>query len=307
LLVAASRLLGDGGVVGVVQLDAQRPLLSCSQLGQAVGVGFSSPIALWCELTGRVPAREQSEAMYWGKHFQPLIFQRLRELGYAADESVQGEVRDAAIPWLVGHPDGYAWGPYHPFIVEAKAQAHPHADLSAEVQTLAYMRLAGADFKGGILATLAGLRLEVRELERREPVIDLLLERGEAFAEYVRRDEQPPVTGHPKDRDALLLAHPHSARGKLRRETSEQRTTRRELRRALAQEKALKVRIDHLRTSYTETLGDVETVIGRDSEAVASWQTVATSRFDTETFKAEHPDLYEQYLNRGTTRRFTLK
>ena len=38
----------------------------------------------------------------------------------------------------------------------------------------------------------------------------------------------------------------------------------------------------------------------------ASWKNVNSSRFDSKAFKADRPDLYEQYSKATTTTRFTL-
>ena len=38
----------------------------------------------------------------------------------------------------------------------------------------------------------------------------------------------------------------------------------------------------------------------------ASWKNVNSSRFDSKSFKADRPDLYEQYSKATTTTRFTI-
>ena len=38
----------------------------------------------------------------------------------------------------------------------------------------------------------------------------------------------------------------------------------------------------------------------------ASWKNVNSSRFDSKAFKADNPDLYQQYSKQTTTTRFTI-
>lgn len=49
---------------------------------------------------------------------------------------------------------------------------------------------------------------------------------------------------------------------------------------------------------------EVDELSGSDYKI--SWKLVNTRRFDSKAFKANHGDLYEQYLTETATRRFTI-
>ena len=49
------------------------------------------------------------------------------------------------------------------------------------------------------------------------------------------------------------------------------------------------------------------TVATLGDEVVATWKNQTSNRFDTKAFKADHPDLYEEYMRESTTRTFRIK
>jgi hypothetical protein len=280
-----------------------------SQVADAIGVGWNSPIRIFGELTGkRGFERDDSDAMWWGNELQPTIFKRLVHEGYDVVEvENRVELHDTQRPWLVGHPDGYGVNELDGLVVEAKAQAYPHADLSAEVQTLTYMHLGG--YAGGLLATLRGLHLDVREVERVERHIDLILFKLDEFWSYVEADEWPPVSGHPDDSDALRTAYPEHVPNKLRRETKEIREARRELKLMREQDGkhgARSRRKNYLAGLIQAHMGEAQTLISLHDEPVARWTAYMGRSFDKARFEKDHPRLAAEYTTIDTQRRLTL-
>ena len=272
--------------------------LGGSTLPAACGLDpYCSPIRLWLRLTGRERV-EETEAMWWGRHDEAAIVTRLMALGY--ELAYPGpEIADG---WLVGHLDAlFPDGP-----VECKSMAHhvDSLDHAHEAQLLTYMHLTGAD--RGLLARRVGHTLEVREVERRQPWIDLLLELGERFLGYVERDTPPPVSGHPDDRGALVVLFPAEARDEPIRETRAVREARQELRRLMEAEKARKERMEGLRALICEHMGRADTLIDRDGAPVATWRSVQSRRFNLDRFKVDHAALYEEYREPSTTRTLRL-
>jgi predicted phage-related endonuclease len=281
-------------------------VLGGSTLPAACGLDpYCSPIRLWLRLTGREQP-EPTEAMWWGQRDQAVILERLHLLGWP---TVPGwEWYDAGRSWLIGHTDAHlvvdGGEPGPPVEVKSMAHAADAVRVAQEAQLQTYVHLAGAD--GGLLARRVGHHLEVAELERDQRAIDALLRLGEEFVGYVERDEQPPVSGHPDDRGALVIAYPGAEPGKVRRETREVRDARRELRALMDAEKARKARMEHLRAVISEHIGDAETLVTAHDEPVASWKSTTTRRFNGERLKAERPELYESYRDPSTGRTLRL-
>lgn len=285
---------------------ADLPTLGGSRIANAIGLGWDSPIAEFGRMTGKpgFPPIADTELRRLGRALQPVIFAELLQHGWYAAQTPDRELTDESRPWLVGHPDGSTLAPRR--VVEAKAQAYPHPDPSAHIQLLTYMHLGRWD--GGILATLAGLRLHVEHVERSQHRIDLILELAERFMGYVRRDEWPPPTGHPADAAALRAAHTATA-GKVVRETKPVREARRELaalNAADAKRGARTRRKERLAGIVQAFMADAETLLDRKDEPVARWPQTTTRRFDQAAHKAAHPECHARFMAATTTRRFTL-
>jgi len=285
--------------------------LGGSTIANAIGCGWQSPIRTFGELT-RKPGfeRRESGAMRLGTRLQPVIFAELEDDGWSVMEyratMNDYELRDPARSWLIGHPDGFGYEEHDGLVVEAKAQAYTHEDVAAVIQLLTYMHLGG--YAGGLLATLAGLHVDVREVERSETQIELILHLAERFMEYVWADEWPIQTGHPDDRAALELAHPATP-GKRIRETRAVRDARRELKVMREQDGkhgARSRRKAYLEGVVTQHMGDATELVSLHDETVARWTPSSTARFDTKRFRVEHPGLAEQYTTTTPNRRLSL-
>ena len=291
--------------------------LGGSRVADAIGLGWSSPIRTFGELTGKPGfARRDDDlsalgAMRLGRRLQPVIFAELNEDGYPCLEHEPDApgyvVTDPARPWLIGHPDGHGIESADGLVIEAKAQAYPHADLSAQVQTLVYMHLDG--YSGGLIGTLAGLHVEAVELPRDDEKIGRILVLLDRFWEHVESDKWPAPTGHPDDRGAIGDAYPAHEPGRKIRETRAVMEARRELRMLNEQDGkhgARTRRKAYLASVVTEHMGDAELLISAHDEVVARWPAYPSQRLDTKRLREDHPELAEAYSSTTTSRRLTL-
>jgi len=287
--------------------------LGGSRVADAIGLGWSSPIRLFGELTGKpgfAPASDNG-AMRLGRRLQPVIFAELTEMGYPCAEfhpgHAQYEITDPERPWLIGHPDGAGLASLDGLVVEAKAQPYPHADLSAQVQTHVYMHLGG--YSGGLIGTLAGLSLTITGLLRDEEKIGRILTLLDRFWEYVESDVWPPPTGHPDDRASITDAHPAHEPGRKVRETRAVMQARRELHMLNEQDGkhgARSRRKAYLGGIVTAHMGTAELLISAHDEVVARWPSFETQRMDTKRLREDHSELADAYTTTTTSRRLTL-
>ncbi|MDR1668750.1 MAG: hypothetical protein LBR76_02185 [Oscillospiraceae bacterium] len=84
-----------------------------------------------------------------------------------------------------------------------------------------------------------------------------------------------------------------------------------EIAKQVAEYKSLKTSIKDLEFQLSEIEGVIKAYMGDMEElqvdgTTVRWKTVAQNRFDTASFKAQHEALYERFLIRGETRRFTV-
>jgi hypothetical protein len=64
----------------------------------------------------------------------------------------------------------------------------------------------------------------------------------------------------------------------------------------------LDARVEYLVAGIKITIGAASALRG-----IATWQTVMSNRFNATAFKADHPDIYEQYRSKSINRVFKLE
>lgn len=87
------------------------------------------------------------------------------------------------------------------------------------------------------------------------------------------------------------------------RTMKEKATKLQELNRELArlQEQADKLKADIQAEMEARAVDELKA-----GNVLVRWQVVNSARFDAKAFQQQHSLLYEKYLNRGTTRRFSI-
>jgi len=71
--------------------------------------------------------------------------------------------------------------------------------------------------------------------------------------------------------------------------------------------KNLKYDEDQFKKDLDAEINGAEVILDEKGHVIATWLYNDTPRFDMETFKEEHPQMYEDYLKTSRERRLTLK
>lgn len=293
-----------------------RYTLGGSTMAAAAGIDpWLSRVGLFLRLKG-VTSGPDSEAIEWGKRLEPLVLERMAHdfdiVAYPDDSArvlVNG-IRDAARPWLVGHPDAWAIMDGARGIAEAKTTnrwAHRSAGdvpVTWQAQAQTYMHLTDTE-RAVIGALVDGQRFEVAVVERDDRVMARLLERAEEFYGMLQRDELPPFVGHPDEQDAVRSLYPQ-AEARTVRASKELRKVVDELRLIREQEGAVARERARLESVIQASMGDAETLIGAHDEQLVTWKNTSTKRIDTKGLRAAHPSLADEFTNETTGRRFVL-
>ena len=153
---------------------------------------------------------------------------------------------------------------------------------------------------------IGGQRLEVREVERSDVAIEMMLGLMDEFMGYVQRDEPPPPDASDSARDALLALYPEHAPEKAVRFTREQMVTVAALRERREQLAAIKTQTDALENQVRAWMGDAEVAVDSHDRQVATWRSYTERRIDGTRLKQEQPVTAERFTNETRRRRFTL-
>lgn len=273
---------------------------------------WHSRVRLWCEKTGRLEAREDSEAAAWGRALEPLIVTELERRGDYRVEPGATELRDERRPWMIGHPDGYVTTGRTLGLLEVKTagmrqeRAWHEGAVPAGYVLQAQHYLALSDLPFCLIACLlGGQELVLRLVERDRPMIAQLVELEREFWRFVERDEPPPPDGDAASDEALRLLYPQAAAGAVVQLGAADRELLREHEALTAALDATTRQRDAVKQRLQLRMGAAEIAL-LDGEPVARWSNVHARRLNTKRLQTEAPHVARQFTDESSYRRFQV-
>lgn len=296
---------------------SHRERLGCSQIAQALGLSrWGTPYQLWEQYTNRAPwpdiGNELRVAL--GEPMEdvlrPFVSARLgRDLRRDRREYCHPTLR------LVGHVDYRAsalngdprpvvdmktslgWGSRVRFGDEDSDQV----DDDVLLQMQGYTLLTGARI-AYIAALVPGPELKIYPIHADRDLHELIESGVDSFWRCVETDTPPEVATlgdaarrWPQHADGKTIA----ADGLALDAVSGLIELNREIKR-------LNDEADALKLALQTTLGDAEALVGIDGKPLATWKTQSSKRFDSTRFKADRPDLYNNYTKTTESRVFRV-
>jgi len=291
----------------------RREKIGGSEAAAACGIDpYRSRRLLWYEKVHGIE-REESEAMRLGTLLQPAIAEIVAERGYEIMPAPADGFVHREHEWMVVHPDGFTELDDLMAVVEIKTRGTAWSSED-EHELFPYMMqlqhgMAVTSCALGVLIVLhggyGGLRLEVREIERDDALIAVMVELEQEIVEAVRTLQPPPARGAKADDESLKLQFPQS-NGSAIRATGGVWTWVKEAR-------ALKEQQDEVTRQYKERvqniqayMGEAERLISPFDQLASKWANVHSHTFNVTAFKAAHPALHSEFVRENSTRRFYL-
>lgn len=308
-------------------LEERRKSLGGSDMGAVLGMNrFSSPFSVWCDKTGRIPDKEENEAMRQGRDFEDYVASRFTERSGKKVRRLNAILRNDRFPHLHANIDRAVVGE------ESGLECKTASALSARrfsggefpesyyCQCVAYLAVTG--WKRWYLAALVlGKGLHIYQMttvpddtapEWCESSIYIspeeivaLTEAAERFwSEYVTRDAPPPVDGLPATTEALETIY--------REDSGEQvQLLGRE---ALLQEYfELKESMDRLSASMEEIRQTIMADMGEAANGACkgfsvTWKRQIRTTFDHKRYARDHPEEdLTAYYKTSVSRPFKIK
>jgi putative phage-type endonuclease len=289
-------------------LELRRNAIGGSDAAAILGLSkWSSPLAVYADKMGLVPEKEDNEAMRQGRDLEEYVAQRFTEqTGLAVRRENHILVNDVN-PFMHANIDRRIVGKN--IGLECKTTSvyndtdFEGGDVPPEYYTQCqhYMAVTGWDF--WYLAVLVlNKGFYVFEVPRNEDDIAALIEVERNFWNNHIATKTPPEPIE-QDDETIKKLYPHA-------ETSyaplySVSPTIRELIEKKAVAKQLEGEIKTLENRIKMAMGDASE--GSDGIHTITWKTTISNRFDTKAFKVKHPDLYKQFTNETSSRRFLLK
>lgn len=294
-------------------LQARTQGIGGSDVSAIAGLNkWKSAVQVFLEKTQAIEKEDiQSESAYFGNVLEEVV---AREFSKRTDLKVQRRnaiLQHPEYPWMLANVDRLIVG--EKIGLECKTASEylkkewedeevPAAYL---LQCQHYMAVTGYE-AWWIAVLIGGNKFVHKKIERDEELIQYLIDIEKDFwLNNVKKNEPPMFDGSDSSTELLKHLYPESitdsfvSLGKQEELLIEARDqVDREIK-ALQEQKA------EYENKIKAKLGTSEA--GGTENYKVFWKSYITNRFDSKRFKADHPDLHEQYIKKSKSRKFTVK
>ena len=292
--------------------------IGSSEIATIVGLNpFETPYKLWRRLKGIDAPKEQNFAMLAGHYLEDAVAKFWQDAtGREVIKASAGDivaVNDAK-EFLIASPDRTYWIPGLPRnnenkgVLECKtiqATIDPD-DLPRHWFCQVQWQLGVMELSEGSLAWLSsGRAFDYRDIAFAPDFYGWLVEEAERFwTDHVKGDAEPTAI-NAADILAKYTTHTEGLVKEVNEATLSAYRQLRECKARIKEEERLK---DELEELVKLTFADAE-AISYNGEILATWKASRPSNvFDSARFKAEHPELYNNYMiTKPGSRRFLIK
>lgn len=292
-------------------LQWRRRGIGGSDIAKIAGLSkWGSPLTVWMDKTGRSEPEETGEAAYWGTVMEPILadeFAKRTRLGVRRRNAI---LQSDEHPFMIANIDREIVGRHEGLEIKTASEwlsdewdgdSLPDAYY---LQCQHYMAVTGYE-KWWIAYLIGGNRFDYKCVHRDDDTIAKLIQIGQDFWEYVETDTMPPVDGseattkllnemYKHANDEVTVALENGAVDLIKRRED-----------AIANIKVWENEKNLVENQLKQMMG--EGVVGNVDRYTVKWKPIESTRIDSKRLKAEQPDIYAQYSNTTSYRRFDVK
>lgn len=290
-------------------LEERRKSIGGSDAPSIIGLNpWQSPYTVWADKLGKLPPKEDNEAMRLGRDLEDYVAKRFTE---ATGKKVRREnfiITNPQYPFAHANVDRMVVGEDAGFeakttsVLNLKKFKGGEYPANYYVQCVHYMMVTGcAKWYLGVL--VLGEGFYSYEIERDEDEITALAESEAQFWELVKSQTPPPADGTASTSETLSTIYPESNDDSVNLMAYEQYLEQYMV--LSAQMKELDKLKEEAGNRVKAFLGDAGN--GESDRYKVSWASTTRSTFDAKRFAAEHPDLdLSEYYKTSTYRTFKV-
>jgi putative phage-type endonuclease len=307
-------------------LEARKSGIGGSDIAAILGLSpWKTAVDVWLEKTGQTPAVEPNEAMHWGNVLEHVVARHYQNTTGRKVQRVNSLLRHTKHEWAIGNIDRAVLAPGSRAtakdgilrgaegILEVKtASAYKAGEWGTPddddaipthyvAQAMWYLGITGLEWCD-VPVLIGGQRYLCKLVERDDETIRGMLERAEQFWRKHVLERIPP---EPKTGEDALKLFPHDSGRTV--EASEQALA------MLDRARELKAQIKALEDALDSAIGGLKgymldaSALTLGGDVLATWKAQTSNRLDTAALKAEHPDIYAQFVRPSETRVFRIK
>lgn len=294
-------------------LKSRQQGIGGSDAGAILGVNrWRTPFQVYIDKTQEInEPSEQSEAAYWGTELEDLV---AREFSKRTGKKVRRRnaiLQSIKYPFMTANLDREIVG--EKALLECKtvntfgAKEWDSEEIPASylVQVMHY--LAVTEYEKAFIAVLiGGQKFLYKEVDRDEELIEMIVSAEKDFWENcIVKKVSPPLDGSSAAEKYVKERYKDSNSGisvNLKSEYKYKIKNYFELKNTI---KELEVQAKEIENNVKLELGEAE--IGYAPDYEIDWKSITSNKFDSKKFKKDHPELFKQYLNTSSYRKFSIK
>lgn len=270
---------------------------------------YSTPYTVWADKTGRLPDKEDSEAMRLGRDLEDYVARRWMEATGKKCRRWQAMLYNPAYPfahadidrWVIGENAGLECKTTSTLdTAQFKGVEFP---VKYYAQCVHYMAVTGAD-RWYLAVLVYGKGFFVYCLERDEAEIAALMAAEDNFWGYVATNMPPPVDGKEPTGEAITTIYAESRPDELQLFGREALLDEWQL--LKEEQQRLAERIGTIENQIKADMGEAER--GVAGSYTVSWKGQSRSTFQHKDFAADHPEIdLTPYFKTSRYRKFDIK
>ena len=284
-----------------------------SDVAAILGISkWNSAISLWLDKTNQTNEPvEENEAMQWGTIMEPIIRNHFAEVTGKTVVEVKAMLQHPEHPFMLADIDGLTEDDEgNPAILEIKTaseykRSEWENDIPSYYQTQVqhYLCVTGVQ-KAYVAVLIGGNSFKVYEVDSDAEIQSMLIAVEKDFWNKVQNMIRPEMDGSDAAKNLLdsLYHGGISEEIVMPDEAIEYVDAYIE---ACAEEDNAKAKKQEASNHIKEIMGDYDkaTCLGHS----ISWKPVSSERLDSKALKEAEPEIYEKYVKKSISRRFTIK
>ena len=290
-------------------LEQRRKSIGGSDASAIIGMNtYCSPYTVWAEKLGKLPPKEDNEAMRLGRDLEEYVAKRFTEETGKKLRKENNILINPKYPFAHANVDRMVVGEDAGFeaktttVMNLKKFKNGEYPENYYCQCIHYLMVTGAKrWYLGVLILGSGFKWFV--IERDEGEIEALAKSEEAFWKYVEKETPPVADGSESTSETISTIYPESSEASVSLFGYED---------SLRQYIALGKQIDELKKLKEEAANKVKAFMGdagrgESDRYKVSWSSYLKATFDHKKFASDNPNLdLSKYYKSSNARTFRV-
>lgn len=290
-------------------LEHRRKSIGGSDASAILGMNtYCSPYTVWADKLGKLPPKEDNEAMRLGRDLEDYVAKRFTEETGKKVRRENSIIINPDYPYAHANVDRMVVGEDAGLECKTTSAMNLKRFKNGEYpenyycQCVHYLMVTGAK-KWHLAVLILGVGFKHFEIERDEEEIAALAKSEEAFWEYVKTNTPPETDGTDSTSETLTTIYPESNDSTVNLFAYEE---------SLKQYIAIGKQIDELKKLKDEMANNVKAFMGEAGRGESnhfkvSWSSSLRSTFDHKKFASDNPHLdLTKYYKSSNTRTFRV-